>query len=164
MESFKTKFSASRYFKIIRRYNTKQNSLRLYTSAISWNNTRIVHYVRDKNPSIKLQLGTMGVYQYNKHELTAQKCTTAEHNDTVCQIVRYFNGLPQDHDPAGNKATILEFLVPTFNTEQYFHFPLIYCVLLLLVHGDRHPNVMITFNVLSFHRKSVILETDIQMS
>jgi hypothetical protein len=72
--------------------------------------------------------------------------------------VRYFNGLPQDHDPAGNKATILEFLVPTFNTEQYFHFPLIYCVLLLLVHGDRHPNIMKTFNVLLFHRKLVMYQ------
>jgi hypothetical protein len=72
----------------------------------------------------------MGVLQYNKHEPTAQKCTTAVHNDTVCQVVRYFNGLRQDHDPAGNKATSLEFLVPTFNTEQYFNFPLIYCALL----------------------------------
>ena len=43
--------------------------------------------------------------------------TTAVHNDTVCQVVRHFNGLPQDHNPAGNMATILEFLVQTFNTE-----------------------------------------------
>ena len=81
----------------------------------------------------------MGVFQYNKHESHEQKCTIAVHNDTVCRVVRHFNGLPQDHDHAGNNATILEFLVPTFNTEQYFHFPLIYCVLLLRVHGDRHP-------------------------
>ena len=100
----------------------------------------------------------MGVFQYNKQESTAQKCTIAVHNDTVCQVVRYFNGLPQDHDPAGTKVTILEFLVPTFNTEQYFHFLLIYCVLLLLVHGDRHPNIMKTFNVLSFHKKSVMYQ------
>jgi len=65
----------------------------------------------------------MGMFQYNKHESHAQKSTIAVHNDTVCQVLRHFNGLPQDHDPAGNKATILEFLVPIFNNEQYFHFP-----------------------------------------
>jgi hypothetical protein len=96
----------------------------------------------------------MGVFQCNKYESTAQKCTVAVHHDTVCHVVLYFKGLPQDHDPAGNEATILEFLVPTFNTEQYFHFSLIYCVLLVRVHGDRHPNVTKTF-VLSLHRKAV---------
>jgi hypothetical protein len=100
----------------------------------------------------------MGVFQYNKHESTAEKCTTAVHNDSVCQAVRYFNGLRQDHDAARNKATILEFLVPTFNPEQYFNFPLIYCALLLHVHGDGHANVMKTYNILSFPRKSVMYQ------
>jgi hypothetical protein len=99
----------------------------------------------------------MEAFPYNKHESTAQKCTKSVHNNAVSRVVRYLNGLQQDHDPAGKKATILEFLVPTFQTE-HLHFPVIYCVIMLRVHGDRHPNVMKTFNVLSFHSKSVMYQ------
>lgn len=33
---------------------------------------------------------------------------------------------PQDHDPAMKMATFFEFSVPTFNTKQYSHFPLLF--------------------------------------
>jgi len=75
-----------------------------FTDLVEQHQDCTVRYVRDKNPSIKLQLGTMGVFPYNKHDSHAQKCTIAEHNDTVCHGIL----------TAYHKTTILLGIRPQF--------------------------------------------------
>jgi hypothetical protein len=62
----------------------------------------------------------------------------------------------QGHDPAVKTDILLEFLVATFNTEQYSHSPLL-SVVILCMHGDWRANVMKTS---FFGRKSVMHHQD----
>jgi len=73
-----------------------------------------------KNLPSNNNLEMMGMFQYNEREWILHKRIIALR---IWHMVAYG---PQDHDPAMKMATFFEFSVPTFNTKQYSHFPLLF--------------------------------------
>jgi hypothetical protein len=60
-------------------------------SQKTWKRTEIADYFRDKNHSVKFQLETMKVFQYNIYERILQKCEVAVCNRTVSQFGRHLD-------------------------------------------------------------------------
>jgi hypothetical protein len=52
--------------------------------------TMIIHYVRNKNFSVKFQLWNNGLFQYNEHECIPQNSTIPVYAGIVPRVVRHY--------------------------------------------------------------------------
>jgi len=84
--------------------NAPKNKTHFICNSNTWKRTEIADYFRDRKHSVKFQLETMKVFQYNKHEWIPHKCEVAVYNCTVSWFGRHLD----------RKATIRQWKQPNF--------------------------------------------------
>jgi hypothetical protein len=94
----------------------------LCTPAVTWKKTYALLYFSDKKPSVKSDM--------RDSVQLSRKNSTEIYGSNICEYFHpewaTFEG--KDRDSVAKTAICLDFLVPTFKTEKYFLFLLLFLI------------------------------------